>query len=213
MMALPNLFASTAVTPTPAEFGLALLVIKSKPGESSLEGANSHKDSVNHKLSCLIAEHIHQLRRCLRSGPQSCAKRLDSCAFWKVAYEKSEASHTNLLDKNHELEQQIEQLRGELRSSTVDDAQTGLKRKRSLKQATETSTSYESASKKAGLGGTQRPDRCLECTDTDLGTTDDLGGRKLLREPHHFADFSYGSSRSCQEFLRSSTIPFRPKIR
>ncbi|ERF73343.1 hypothetical protein EPUS_08285 [Endocarpon pusillum Z07020] len=153
----------TASFPTPAELALALLVLKSKPVESSLE------------------DYIYSLRRCICPGGRTPRGRLDSCAFWRQAYEKSEVAHSDLLNKHHELEQQIEQLRGDLRQSRADHAQAGLKRKRSVNQATKQSTNCKPTSADADTGGTQRLGRGLEGTNADLDSNDDLGGSALAR--------------------------------
>ncbi len=125
---------------------------------------------------------MSRLRRCIYSGSQTALRRLDSCAFWRQAYEKSEVAHNDLLDKHHELEQLLEQLRGDLRQSSADHAQAGLKRKRNVKQAAKKSTNCKLISADASMDGPQRPDRRSEDTDSDLSTSDNLGGCELLRE-------------------------------
>jgi hypothetical protein len=75
--------------PSPAQIALALIVLKSKPNGMSLE------------------DYFGQLRQ--RVLPRSSAlgnhERLDSVAFWKQAYEESEAAQAKLLDRIYELEQ------------------------------------------------------------------------------------------------------------
>lgn len=91
-------------------------------------------------------------------------------------------AHSDLLNKHHELEQQTEQLRGDLRQSRAEHAQAGLKRKRSVNQATKKSTNCKPTSADADMGGTQRLGRRLGDTNADLDSNDDLGGCKLLRK-------------------------------
>jgi hypothetical protein len=80
----------------------------------------------------LFTDHISQLRQCILSKGRLSLKSLDACAFWKQAYEKSEAAQSDLLDRNYELSLQIEQLRnGTLKSKAVG-IWTGVKRKRDV---------------------------------------------------------------------------------
>ena len=91
-------------------------------------------------------------------------------------------AHSDLLNKHHELEQQIEQLRSDLRQSRADHAQDGLKRKRSVNKAAKKSTNCKPTSADADMGGTQRLGRGVEDMNADLDSNDDLGGCKLLRK-------------------------------
>ncbi len=82
--------ATLGPSPSQAQIALALILLRSKPLGLSLE------------------EYFDQLRKHIRSGSQgACAtdhEHLDSIAFWKQAYEESEAAQAELLDKIYELE-------------------------------------------------------------------------------------------------------------
>jgi hypothetical protein len=75
--------------PSAAQIALALIVLKSRPDGMSLE------------------DYFGQLRQRIlpRSTPPENHEHLDSIAFWKQAYEESEAAQTKLLDRIYELEQ------------------------------------------------------------------------------------------------------------
>ncbi len=105
-------------------------------------------------------------------------RHLDSCAFWKQAYERSEAAHSDLLDKQHELEQQIEQLRNDLRQSKAADLQAGVKRKRSVDTGEKQSTKCKRTSTGAKVTGMQQADEWLADTSIDLETGEESGGSK-----------------------------------
>ncbi|KAF3483444.1 uncharacterized protein GIQ15_02768 [Arthroderma uncinatum] len=86
----------TLSRPSQFQLALALAVVKSKPSDTS------------------IREHILKLRNYISTGKRTYVEtsgqenHLDSTAFWREAYEKSEAAQSKLLDKIYELEQRNE---------------------------------------------------------------------------------------------------------
>ncbi|KAK2836946.1 hypothetical protein FQN49_006563 [Arthroderma sp. PD_2] len=86
----------TLCRPSQFQLALALAVVKSMPSDTS------------------IREHIQKLRDYIATGKRTRLEtigqenHLDSTAFWREAYEKSEAAQSKLLDKIYELEQRNE---------------------------------------------------------------------------------------------------------
>ncbi|KAL4930829.1 uncharacterized protein BDV17DRAFT_289263 [Aspergillus undulatus] len=88
-------------SPSPAQFALALAIVKSKPAGRDLK------------------EYILQIRASITASKSaeishSPDKFFDSVAFWKQAYEKSEAEQSKLHDRIFELEQRNEELKTKL---------------------------------------------------------------------------------------------------
>ncbi|KAI2060050.1 hypothetical protein LOZ36_002441 [Ophidiomyces ophidiicola] len=81
--------------PHPSELALALSIVKSKPPHTSI------KDYILD-----VRRHIHVGQRNIVDATED--RYLDSAAFWREAYEKSEAYQSRLLDKVYELEQRTE---------------------------------------------------------------------------------------------------------
>ncbi|KAI1958390.1 hypothetical protein LOZ58_005122 [Ophidiomyces ophidiicola] len=81
--------------PHPSELALALSIVKSKPPHTSI------KDYILD-----VRRHIHAGQRNIADATED--RYLDSAAFWREAYEKSEAYQSRLLDKVYELEQRTE---------------------------------------------------------------------------------------------------------
>ncbi|WEW61063.1 hypothetical protein PRK78_006552 [Emydomyces testavorans] len=82
--------------PSQAQLALALAIVKSKPAHVSIKdfilGVRNHVKSGRRKQVEAVQDDRH----------------LDSAAFWREAYEKSEAAQSRLLDKIYELEQRNE---------------------------------------------------------------------------------------------------------
>ncbi|KMU74089.1 hypothetical protein DIZ76_016672 [Coccidioides immitis] len=78
--------------PSQAQLALAIAIVKSKPPHTT------------------IKDYILRIRNYIKTGQRerdesSQKYHLDSTAFWREAYEKSEAAQSRLLDRIYELEQ------------------------------------------------------------------------------------------------------------
>ncbi|KAL4860442.1 hypothetical protein BDV12DRAFT_209421 [Aspergillus spectabilis] len=89
--------------PSPMQLALALAIVKTKPAGQD------------------IKEYVLQIRKNIKPSSDaeishSPDQFFDSVAFWKQAYEKSEAEQSKLLDRTYDLEQRNDALLAKLRS-------------------------------------------------------------------------------------------------
>lgn len=108
-------------------------------------------------------------------------KSIDGCAFWKRAYEKSEATQSDLLDRNYELSLQIEQLRNGPRRPKVVGTQSGVKRKRDVKPPLEI-PSIENKSTSMNTKRLGKKGGCELAAETrlDIETNSRIEGREYV---------------------------------
>lgn len=116
----------------------------------------------------------------MKVGSRDSSTYIDSCAFWKKAYERLEVSHSDLLSQNHKLDRQIEQLRDDLSLSKAADTQAGVERKRSVKPTTNEGRLGNQASTTVKVMGAAKVDEPLSYAKKDFAAKEGSDGRKLL---------------------------------
>jgi hypothetical protein len=133
-----------------------------------------------------VTDHLFHLRRCIRSQSSIPTCHPDNCAFWKQAYEKSEAAHNHLLNTHHELEQQVEQLRFELRLSKTTDDPPGVKRKRRANSAAKRSTESRQNYTDKNTMRTQEENGSSAESIVNVESSEQPGGCKFFWEKSDF---------------------------
>ncbi|KAL5362682.1 hypothetical protein BJX96DRAFT_177382 [Aspergillus floccosus] len=113
--------------PSANQLALALAVVKHKP------------------VHLTIKEYILQIRQCIKSSkppnadadshPYAEDQYFDSVAFWKRAYEQSEAEQSKLLDRIYDLERRNESLQSKVHTSDPVVEVKEPKRKRAKTQS------------------------------------------------------------------------------
>jgi hypothetical protein len=88
--------------------------------------------------------------------------------------------HSDLLNKNYELDQQLEQLHNDLQQSKAADIQGGAKRKRSVNVAAKQSTDCKRSTTNARMMGTQEAYGHVAETSTDPKAEEGCGECKSL---------------------------------
>ncbi|KAL1954159.1 hypothetical protein VTO42DRAFT_1567 [Malbranchea cinnamomea] len=120
--------ANSFCPPSHLQLALALAIVRSKPANTT------------------IKDHISSLRNYIKPGkrdPVSVTndKHIDSAAFWRQAYEKSEAAQSHLLDRIYELEQKNESLRlAKEETPPARQSRSATKRKARSDEGSKTST-------------------------------------------------------------------------
>lgn len=114
---------SSFCPPPQLQLTLALAVVKSKPSNTTIRGSYFLHLLVTYVCQAVPADrtlplgidHIIGMRDCLVVGRRreiesTGDKQMDGTAFWRKAYEKSEAAQVALQDKIYELQQKNEAL-------------------------------------------------------------------------------------------------------